>query len=181
MSRRPLLDAALAGLPVPAVLHRRIYRLAFALLKGWWFCRRPRTLGACVVVGDGDRVLVVQVSYRDGYALPGGGIGRGETPLEAALRELREETGLEPTSGELVELDRIRAAEQFRRIETVLFAWRPSSLPTPRIDGREIVWAGYRNLRELEGARMTPGLAHLVETSRRRAPATGQACAAITA
>jgi putative (di)nucleoside polyphosphate hydrolase len=44
-------------------------------------------------------------SARDAYAwqMPQGGIDRGETPAEAAFRELGEETGLEPRHVELLE------------------------------------------------------------------------------
>ena len=52
--------------------------------------------GAGVVVvratADGERVLLLR-AYRN-WDLPKGGLEAGETPLEAAIREVREETGL---------------------------------------------------------------------------------------
>ncbi|WP_242089539.1 NUDIX domain-containing protein [Curtobacterium sp. DN_7.5] len=63
----------------------------------------PLRLRAAAVAVRGDQVLLV-LRERDGrrYAvLPGGGVEPGETPQQACLRELREETGL---GGELVAL-----------------------------------------------------------------------------
>ena len=55
--------------------------------------------GIAVLAMDGDEVVLVR-QYRHPIGvveleLPGGGVHRGETPEEAARRELREETGLE--------------------------------------------------------------------------------------
>ena len=75
-------------------LWRLGYRGAFLILRLWWFLRRPRAEGAAVMVWRGDALLLVRTSYRRPLDLPGGGMDKGETPLAAALRELREETGL---------------------------------------------------------------------------------------
>lgn len=52
------------------------------------------TLGARVVALKGNEVMLVKQSYAPGWILPGGGVERGETLLEAAIREAREEAGL---------------------------------------------------------------------------------------
>jgi 8-oxo-dGTP pyrophosphatase MutT (NUDIX family) len=52
------------------------------------------TLGARVVALRGDEVMLVKQSYTRGWILPGGGVERGETVLQAAIREVREEAGL---------------------------------------------------------------------------------------
>ncbi|MDQ0454183.1 NUDIX hydrolase [Rhizobium paknamense] len=58
--------------------------------------RAPRPASSAIVVRNG-RFLLVQRSNppaADLYAFPGGKAEPGESPQEAALRELREETGL---------------------------------------------------------------------------------------
>lgn len=57
---------------------------------------RP-AVGVIIVVRRGDRVLLAQRSrglYIGQWGFPGGHIERGETVIEAAMRELDEETGV---------------------------------------------------------------------------------------
>ena len=58
--------------------------------------RRDRS--AVIIIRHG-RILMEKVHFfgRDFYTLPGGGIENGETPEEAAVRELKEECGLDGT------------------------------------------------------------------------------------
>lgn len=59
--------------------------------------RKP-VAGAGIVVFRGDEVLVIQRGkppYAGEWSIPGGKIEYGETAAEAALRELKEETGVE--------------------------------------------------------------------------------------
>ena len=58
----------------------------------------PVALGACALVAREGRVLLVRHSYVRGWLLPGGGVGRGEAPADAIVRELREEIGLARSS-----------------------------------------------------------------------------------
>lgn len=52
------------------------------------------TLGVRVIASNGDgEILLVRHGYVDGWHLPGGGVERGQTMEQAALRELEEETG----------------------------------------------------------------------------------------
>ena len=88
-------------------------------------------------------LLLVRSCYRPGLDLPGGGIASDETALEAAVRELREETGLSARSGELRAAGAFRFEAEHRRITAHVHVWRPAVPIAPVADGREIVWAGF--------------------------------------
>lgn len=55
-----------------------------------------RWVGALVRDED-DRLVLVRNRWSDGWVLPGGDVEPGETLAEAAVREVREETGLRAT------------------------------------------------------------------------------------
>ena len=53
------------------------------------------TLGARVlVINEENQILLVKHTYVSGWHMPGGGVKLKETTKDAAVRELREETGL---------------------------------------------------------------------------------------
>ena len=126
------------------LLFRIAYRAAYRMLQAWWLVRRPHAYGAAVAIWQGDALLLVRTSYRPELDLPGGGIGRGEAPVAAAVRELREETGIEAEPAELVDLGEFHFEDNRRRITPFLFTWRPPTPVNPVADQREIVWAGLR-------------------------------------
>lgn len=113
--------------------------------KRYWRWRKPLLVGCSVMVfriaPDGDRtVLLVRHSYGAGrWGFPGGAVGRGEDPAQAALRELREEVWLKPeelrTEG-AVTRDLHGAQNRIEMFSAISDA-------EPRIDGREIIAARY--------------------------------------
>jgi len=69
---------------------QRLTAKVFLTVKGLW---HRMTVGARVMVVDGDRVLLIRHTYVPGWQFPGGGIGPGETIADGAAREVLEETG----------------------------------------------------------------------------------------
>lgn len=73
------------------LLPRWRMRIYLAMVGMW----RRMTIGARIMLVDGDKVLLVRQSYVRGWQFPGGGVEPGETALEAAIRECLEETGFQ--------------------------------------------------------------------------------------
>lgn len=73
---------------------------------------------AMIIENDKDEVLIVKANYKTHWTFPGGIIDPGESPLEAACRETKEEVGLtvEPSNAAfvLVADRRSRFAESYQ-------------------------------------------------------------------
>lgn len=73
---------------------QRVRAKVFLTLKGIW---QRLTVGARVMLVDGDKVLLIRHTYVPGWQFPGGGVDPGETIELAARREALEETGYRVT------------------------------------------------------------------------------------
>jgi len=124
-------------------LVRAVLWLGYRVLRISWLFHRPQLVGSCVAVWHRKRLLLIRNSYKSGETLPGGGIHRGESPREAARRELAEEVGLEVPPEQLefaVEIDYVgRKADD----HVHFFELHLASEPTLSIDRREVIWAGF--------------------------------------
>jgi 8-oxo-dGTP pyrophosphatase MutT (NUDIX family) len=134
-------------------LVRTFLKLAFpASLLLSRFDSRPYH-GALVIIRIEDDVLLLKSSYRQEWNLPGGQLKPGENASSAALREIKEELGVE-----LLQISPLKVicGEWRGRKETVhFFESRLIALPKIRIDNREIVDWKFVPMRELSCWKMT--------------------------
>jgi len=146
---------------------RVFYRAAYLAARIWWFVRRPHTNGSLVALWCGGRLLLVRTSYRSLYSLPGGFMKRGETSLAGAEREVLEELGLVITSGLRLAWHGTIAFEHRSDTATV---WEASLETTPpiRVDGAEIVWAGWKTAEEALALPLLPAIAQYLENRTKR-------------
>ncbi len=127
---------------LPKPLRRRIVRIAAPTY----------TVGAVMMVYSTDRsqLLLLRQPPGHGWGLPAGLLDRGERPETAAVRELREETGIDLT------LDDICAADpnaiihtRGRWVDTVFTAVMDPADVTLKVDGAEVWEAQWHRLDSL--------------------------------
>ncbi len=135
---------------------RIAYFFAYRLMKSYWAIRKPETHGALVSIWHQGKILLVRTSYHGYFSLPGGYLKSKETAIQAAIRELKEETGLETTPEELELVVDSRNKWEYRRDHVTIFSLEVSEKPHIKIDNREIVSAEFYPPEEVKKLKVFP-------------------------
>ncbi|WP_448191706.1 NUDIX domain-containing protein [Azospirillum sp. sgz301742] len=140
-------------------------RIAWRARNAWHRVARPLTMGVRAIIidrrVDGDRVLLIRHSYIAGWHLPGGGVDKGETLVQAMKREVREEVGLtvESAAQPLGMYARLGSGASDHVALFVAESWSG----TPKADGFEILDVAFFPLDRLPEGTTAATLRRLAE------------------
>ena len=129
---------------------------AYRIVCLYWFVRRPTLHGVYVALWRRERILLIWNSDKPFASLPGGGIGRGESPAAAAARELREEAGVALAPEHLREVAEYTHFIAWHWEHARFFESELETEPEISIDRREIVAARFATRAEALAEALAP-------------------------
>ncbi|MGB3827893.1 MAG: alpha/beta fold hydrolase [Ornithinimicrobium sp.] len=119
------------------------------------------TVGAVCSVEHDGHVLMLSQPHRNGWSLPGGLLDHGETPAEAVIREVAEETGLRIDPGDEVAVGVHPNSQSVDVIFRVVLEQRPSL--TLSSEARRSRWMSVADMADSD--RETQQILHLLRAS----------------
>ena len=141
------------------ILRKAYFKVATPIKKFYYFLFRPKTNGVKVIATHDNKVLLVRIGYgHKKWALPGGKVNKGEEFREAALRELKEESGL--VLDEVVCIGSFYSEKEYKK-DTVQYFVGETKNEDLVIDDQEIVDAGWFSLDKIplnRGQRVDEGI-----------------------
>ena len=123
-------------------------RLLLKALHGYFSLSRGMTLGVRAACFNADgQIFLVRHTYVPGWYMPGGGVERNETALEALTKELREEGNLALTAPP--KLFHVYFNRRISPRDHVLLYRAEVEQTAPRLPDREICESGFFDLEAL--------------------------------
>jgi 8-oxo-dGTP diphosphatase len=125
------------------LMFRVAYRCAYRLMRVYWGTVHPNTHGALVAVWWQGQILLVRNSYVPYHSLPGGYVRPWESGTQAAVRELKEETGLDARPEQLRRAVDLVHDWEGKHDHVEIFELDASEPPRVKVDNREVVAAEF--------------------------------------
>ncbi|HVW30202.1 MAG TPA: NUDIX hydrolase [Polyangiaceae bacterium] len=149
----------------PTIIDRGIqlaYVCAYRMMRVYWKLSHPNTHGALVTLWNDGEVLLVRNSYVSYYSAPGGYVHAGESSRDAAIRELKEETGYTARADQLALVyDQIRDWEG-KKDHVEIFAIDVPERPRIQVDNREVIEASWCSKQRALGLNLFPPLREVI-------------------
>lgn len=125
---------------------------------------RPRGAAGVLFFDEAGRVLLVKPTYKPGWEIPGGYLRPGESPSDAAAREVREELGVATQVGRLLVVDWAPNPGEGDKVLFVFDGGVLAASVTVAVDGVEVDEHGYFHDDEIDDL-LIPRLARRVRAA----------------
>ena len=122
---------------------RLFLKVAYLASITFCFIFRPATKAVIVAIWLHNKVLLVKNSYNHKLVIPGGYMKLGENALEAAVREVKEETGISAEPNQFINIFSISGLFNYKRETIQCFELILNSPPDIQLDQREVIWAEF--------------------------------------
>ena len=116
-----------------------LYIIYYKLHLVYCFLFRPKVEGSYCLIFVDDYLLIIKNSYKTYWTVPCGGINKGEEPIDAAIREVEEEVGLNLEAQRVSFIKVILNTTEYKKDRIHLFNYRMNSFPEVKIDDKEVV------------------------------------------
>ena len=128
-----------------------LYKILYRLHLIFCFFVRPKVYGAYCIIRYGDRRLIIKNSYKDYWTIPCGMVDPGESYLAAAVRETREEVGIDLDMTKLTFLSLVQSFCEYKEDNIYLYSVRLDNEPKVILDGKEVLDYRWVTRNELKG------------------------------
>lgn len=132
------------------------YRLAYQVIQLWFFVARPTVAGVYVAVWHEEKLLVIKNSYKKSITIPCGRIKRGEDSVRAAVRELKEEVGIQLDPRHLTFVGEYTGKFRYAIDVGSFYEIETTKKPLVQPDNREVVWAKFMSLEQIGKLNLNP-------------------------
>ena len=125
-----------------------------------WIYLRDSERTRLLLINDMDKLLVVKgwLAGSNRWALPGGGIRKGESPQQCLLREVTEEVGLTLQENQIKLLRKASIKSKGFRFHLHIFTCRIVGEPAIKLQRSEIVTAAWVDIRCLNDKNAEPDI-----------------------
>ena len=119
-----------------------------------------------------DQLLLIRNSYKRQLTFPAGGCKRNESAIQAAVRELREETGIFASENNLVHAGQFESYSEFKSDRSDVFELNLESKPSIQVDRREVVSFEFATLQDAKQRNVAPVVRLYLDTKLPRSDQT---------
>lgn len=115
---------------------------------------RKRMGSGVLIFSEKDELLIVKISYKEHWSIPGGVVEENESPKQAGIREVKEEIGLEFKDIKFVCIDYTKADVNKNKDESLQFIFTAGKISNEfinkiQIDNKEVIEFAFKPVEQV--------------------------------